>query len=253
MHALHTQEALVVARHTRHTHERAAQRGVDLIGQGQGLLGSPTRDQTAAEVDKGALAGVDGFDGLPERGPRRGKRGVKGQRLSRFIIEQRLLNVLGDVDQHGTRTTRRGNLEGLANGGGKVLDLAHEVVVLGDGQRDARDVDLLEAVSTDERVGHVAGNSHERNRIEVGGGDARHEIGGAGARGGDDHAGLAGGAGVAVGRVGGSLLVGGEHVAQLVLVFVERVVDVDDLPARISKDDVAALLDKGPYDDVRSR
>ena len=100
--------------------------------------------------------------------------------------------------------------------------------------------------------GHIPGDHHHGHGIQERGGDAGDQIGGPRAGGGDDHAHPAGGPGVAVGGVGGPLLVGGQHVAQLVLVFVEGVVNVDDLPAGVAEDHLAALLDQCPDNNVSS-
>ena len=50
--------------------------------------------------------------------------------------------------------------------------------------------------------------------------------------------------------MGGSLLVGGENVFQLVPVFVQRVVDVDDLAAGVAKYHIGALFNQCANDDI---
>ena len=122
--------------------------------------------------------------------------------------------------------------------------------MLGDGEGDTGDVDLLEGVGADLRAGHVPGDGHQGHGVQKGGGDARDQVGSPGAAGGDDHPGPPRGAGVAVGGVGRALLVGGEDVAELVPVLVQGVVDVDDLPAGVAEDHLAALLDKCSDNDV---
>ena len=76
----------------------------------------------------------------------------------------------------------------------------------------------------------------------MGGGDAGGEVGGAGAGGGKAHAHLARGAGVAVRRVGGALLVGGEYVADAAPVAVELVIEVQNGAAGIPENGVHVLL-----------
>ena len=122
--------------------------------------------------------------------------------------------------------------------------------MLGDGQGDTGDIDLLETVGTDDRVGYVAGNGDHGNRIDVSGGDAGDQVGGTGAGGSDDHADLTGGTGIAVSRMGRALLVSGEHMAQLILIFVKGIINIDDLAAGVAKDHIAALLDQCPHDDI---
>src|SRR5699024_9945529 len=130
-------------------------------------------------------------------------------------------------------TARPCQAEGLTDGVGQLLHAAHEVVVLGDGQRDTGDVDLLEAVGADLGGGDVAADGHHGDGINVGRCNTGDQVGGTGAGSTDNHAGLSGGAGVAVGSMGSPLLVGRQDVMDLGLVLVEAVVDVDDLTARV--------------------
>ena len=78
------------------------------------------------------------------------------------------------------------------------------------------DVDLLKAVPAQQGGGHVAGEGDHGHAVHIGGGNAGDQVGGAGAAGGQHHAGASGGAGVAVGRVGGTLLVSGQDVTDSV-------------------------------------
>jgi len=48
------------------------------------------------------------------------------------------------------------------------------------GQGDAGDVDLLEGVGAEDLAADLAGDRHNGNAIEHGGGDAGDEVGGAG-------------------------------------------------------------------------
>ena len=112
----------------------------------------------------------------------------------------------------GPGRPRAGDLEGLADGGGDVFGAGDEEVVLGDGQGDAGDVDLLEGVAAEDFGGDLAGDGDDGDAVEHGRGEARDEVGGAGAGGGHADAYAAGGAGVAVGHVGGALLVADEDM-----------------------------------------
>ena len=112
------------------------------------------------------------------------------------------------------------------------------------GEGDPGDVDFLKAVLSDEGKGDVAGDGHEGNRIQHGGGNSRHEICGAGAGGCDDDAGLSGGSGISVGRVGGALLVCRQNVIYTVTVVIELVINVDGLPAGITEHVGNALFEQ---------
>ena len=87
-----------------------------------------------------------------------------------------LLRVFGDVDQNGAGATFSGDLEGFADGGRDVLGAGDEVVVLGDGQGDAGDVDLLEGVGAEDFGGDLAGDGDDGDAIEHGGSDAGDEV-----------------------------------------------------------------------------
>ena len=252
MHPLHPQKPGVVRGDAGYAHEGAADRRVDLLRQCQQLLLGPAGDKPAAEIEEGPVGGVDALRRLPDALLLGGMGRIgDGGRLGLIVVHGDL-DILGHVHQHRAGTAGDRQPEGLPDGVRQVLDLAHEVVVLGDGQGNAGDVDLLEGVGADLVVGNVAGDGHHGNRIQEGGGDAGDQVGGAGAGGGDDHAGLPGGPGPAVGGMGGPLLVGGEDVPQLVLVLIEGVVDMDHLPAGVAEDGGDALLQQGPDNDVRA-
>ena len=252
VHALHAQEAGMVGGHAGDTHHRAAHGRVDLVGKGEQLVGRSGGDEAAAEVDEGTLGGVDDFGSLLDTHLFGGMHRVGGHDGGGDVLGQGRLNVLGHVDEHGAGTVGLGDAERLADGVGQLLDRLHEIVVLRDGQRDARDVDLLEGVGADKGVGHIARDGNERGGVEVGGGDAGHKVGGTGARGGNDDADLAGGAGITVGCVGSSLLMGGQDMVNLVLILEDGVVNVNDLASGITEDRLAALLNERADDDVRS-
>ena len=71
-----------------------------------------------------------------------------GARLGGLKIEERrgLLRILGDVDEHRAGARRAGDLKGGAHGGSNILGAADEEVVLGHGQGDAGNVNLLKGV-----------------------------------------------------------------------------------------------------------
>ena len=128
-----------------------------------------------------------------------------------------------------------------------IFGAVDEEVVLGDGQRDAGDVDFLKGVGAEHFAGDLAGDADDGNGVEHGGGDAGDEIGGAGAAGGDADADLARGARVAVGHVRGALLVAHEDVVDGKLA--QRVVGGQDGAAGIAEDVGDALADqRGPED-----
>ena len=142
--------------------------------------------------------------------------------------------------------------KGLPDGVRQPVHVPHNVVVLGDGHGDTSDVNLLKAVLSQQGRGDVTGDGNHGDGVHVGSGDSRYQVGGSGAAGGHHHANLAGRAAVAVGSVGGSLLVGGEDVADSILVLVQLVVDIQDGTAGVAEDHVHTLLHQAFYDDSRT-
>ena len=112
--------------------------------------------------------------------------------------------------------------------------------MLGDGESDPGDVGFLEAVAADQIAGDVAGDDDHGDGIHVGGTDTGHEVGGAGAGGGEADAGPAAGPSVAVGGVGGALLVTDEDVLDLG-VFAEAVVEREHDAAWIAENEGGAF------------
>jgi hypothetical protein len=142
-------------------------------------------------------------------------------------------------------------VEGLFHGLGQVAHVLDQEVVLDDGPGDADGVALLEGVQADGGRGHLAGDDHHRDAVHVGRGNAGDGIGHAGAGGDQRHADVAGGAGIAVGRMHGSLLVAHQHVLDGVL-LVERVVDVEYRTAGVAPDVLDAFGLKGLDEDFRT-
>ena len=180
-----------------------------------------------------------------EHGVRTVRRGLGGGEIE---IGQTLLRILGDIHQDRTGAAGLGDQEGLAKHRGDILRAGDDVVVLGDGQGDAGDVDFLEGIGAEQLGGDLAGDADHGNRVHHGRGDAGDEIGGAGAGGGDGDADFAGGAGVSVGGMGRALLVAHQDVADRV--FAQSVVDGQDGAAGIAKHFANTLAFEGGPDDL---
>ena len=162
------------------------------------------------------------------------------------------LEKLGLSGQVTVEVNSLGDAESRTHGVGQVFDPAHREVVLGDGHRDTLDVGFLEAVLAQALRGHIAGESHHRHRVHIGGGDAGDEVRCARAAGGQHHAGAARCTGVAVRRVGCALLVGGQHMGDAVGVFVQLVVEVQYCAAGVAEEGVHPLLTEHLHKDLRT-
>ena len=146
-------------------------------------------------------------------------------------VDLRQLEVLWDVDEHGTRAARTGNVEGLVDRLRNVLGLLDEERVLHDRHHDARDVSLLEGVRADQVRRHLAGNGDERGGVKKRVSDRRDEVRRARTAGRDADADLAGRAGIALRHVASTLLVAHEHVLNGVVDRHEGVVERQDRSA----------------------
>ena len=219
--------------------------------QHQGLPGPLNEIQQGLNVPRVGLGSLEIVAGPAEHGPQPAVVGVlvEGEGL---VIGLGGGDVLGDVHQHGAGAAGAGDGEGLPQHVGQGAGVLHQIVALGDGHGDTGDVHLLKGVLADEVLADVAGDEHHRGGVVVGRGDAGGQVGGPGAGGGEAHPHLSGGAGIAVGGVGGALLVGGEDMADFVLVAVELkfVVYVQDRAAGVAEDRVHPLLQKALHQNL---
>ena len=253
VHPHHAEAERVAARKAAEAEERQRHGRAGLLGEGLEDLRRPRLDDAVAREDEGALGGGDQLGGLPQVASLElGERAAAGRLhgLGPAELRRRLLHVLADVDEDRAGAARAGDLERLDEGGGEVLDLRHEDVVLRDRHRDADDVGFLEGVRAEDLRGDLAGDEDDRDRVEHRRGDAGDEVRGAGTRRAEGDADAAAGAGVAVGRVRAPLLVPHEDVVDRVLRH--RVVDRQDRPAGIAEDGVDAFADEAFPDDLRS-
>ena len=224
---------------------------VAALGEGDDLVARAGVDDAVAGEDDGLFGGGDEGDGFLDGFGLGAQHGMGAVRRGRGGVEVEgrggLLRVLGDVDQDRAGAAGGGDLEGFADGGGDVFGARDQEVVLGDGQGDAGDIDLLECVGAEDFGGDLAGDADDGHGVHHGGGDAGDQVGGAGAGRGDAHADPPGGAGVAVGHVRGALLVADEDVVDGELA--QRVVGGQDGSAGIAEDGGDAFADEGCPDD----
>ena len=252
MHPEHAQAQGVAVGDDPRTHQGIGggdARLVDQVAQG---LAAGCAAHTAAEVDQGLFGAVDDLGGPGHFLLVEGGDGADGLGLA--VGELALIggDVLGDVHQDGALAAALGDAEGRPHGVGQVLYTADGEVVLGDGHGDALDIGFLEAVPAQKVGGDVAGESHHRHTVHIGGGDAGDQVGGARAAGGQHHAGAAGGTGIAVGRVGRALLVGGQDMGNAVRIFVQFVVQVEHRTPGVAEDGVHPLLTEHLDEDLRT-
>ena len=176
--------------------------------------------------------------------------GIRRRALLPFELAGRLLGVLRDVDEHGSGPAGGGDGKRLAHGPGDVLGARHQIVVLGDRQRDAGDVGFLERVGADEPAAHLTGDADNRRRIHHRGRDAGDHVGRPRPRGRDGDADAAARARVSISHVRRALLVPHQNVADRKVEH--RVVRGQNGPARVPEDVGDALAHQALPENLRS-
>ncbi len=222
-------------RQTADAEQRHRDRDARLVDERAELVRGVAEHQPVAREHERPARRADELERLTDArfaGDRRRANEVRGGRR-RVPVELAggLLGVLGDVDEHGTRPAGLGDEERLAHDGRDFVGARDEVVVLRDGQRDARDVGLLERVGADEAAADLPGDADDRRRVHHRRRDAGDHVGRARTARGHGHADPAARARVPVGHVRRALLVANEHVPQRVLQH--RVVRRKDRAARV--------------------
>jgi len=156
-----------------------------------------------------------------------------------------------DVDDDRSGATRGGDIERLLDDARQVFHVLDEIIVLGDGPRDPRDVGLLKSVVADHLRRDLAREDDKRNRIHIGRGDAGHQVGRSRAGGRDHHTDPARGAGVTVRGVHRSLFVPREiEIERRIEQLME---DGNDRAARIAENMLHSLLLEGFNDNLSTR
>ena len=205
--------------------------------------------------DDGAGGVVDEVGGFRQVGDDVGGEGrvarVRGGVVGVVEVGQFQLYVAGDVDEDRAGASFPGHAEGVFDGTGQVGGGEDEVGAFGADGGDGADVAFLEGFGAQGGAGDLSGDGDQGHAVGFGAHNAGDEVGGAGAGGGHADAGLAGDAGVAVGGVGGGLLVPDEDVAQL-RVGPQGVVERQDGAAGVSEQDLNALAQQAFADDFRA-
>mmetsp|Transcript_8550 Transcript_8550/g.14732 ORF Transcript_8550/g.14732 Transcript_8550/m.14732 type:complete len:568 (+) Transcript_8550:1011-2714(+) len=153
---------------------------------------------------------------------------------------QHLLDVLGDVHEHGPGPPGVREQERLAHHAGEIVDVGHEVVVLRDLAGDLHDGSLLEPVGADHGAGHLPGDGHHGHAVQHGIGQTGDKVGRAGAGGRDAHRSPAGRHAVALRSEDLALLVTAEDVADG-LGARERLVDLHACATGVGKHQIYPL------------
>ena len=71
------------------------------------------------------------------------------------------LGIFGDVHEHGAGPVGSGDLEGFAQAGSDFIGARHQIIVLGDGHRDAGNVGFLKGVAAEHGAAHLSGDADD--------------------------------------------------------------------------------------------
>ena len=241
----------MVLREAPEAEEGEDHRNVRLLGKLAEEISRVGEHHAMARHDQRALRVVDQLSGKTHLPHVRGRCGlITAARDGLRVVEMALVDEKGlrDIDQDRAGSASRCEVEGLFDGRGDVLDAGHHVIVLGDRESDAGDVDLLEGVPADQRLDHLTGDGHERHRVKHRISETRHEIGRTGPAGRHADAGLPGGTGVAFSSEGGPLLEADEDMLETC--SRQGIVEGDDCTARVAEDNLDPLLLQGAAGDL---
>ena len=194
VHAHHAERELVRGREGAEAEQRGGNRNLQALGQGAELIhGIGFQDAVAGE-DDGTLGREDELEGsvmascsAESMGCGRCGEGAAAAK-SKSAIPCCASLVMST--RTGPGRPELGDQEGFANHRGDILRAGDDVVVLGDGQGDAGDINFLEGIGAEQLGGDLAGDADHGHGVHHGGGDAGDEVGGAGAGGGDGDADL---------------------------------------------------------------
>ena len=237
MHADRTQVHRVRRREGAFAHERRHHGNLHHGRKLHELFGGTGCDCAAADVEDRLACALNHADRLLDLlGIALVRRTIRRQVHRIRIVEDDLLalDVGRHVDEHGAGTTGRGDMERLAESRRELFRRLQKERVLDDRHRDADDVGFLERVGADDATRYLAGDDDEGHGVHVGRSDARHRVRGTRARRDDGHARTPRRTRIAVGLVNRTLLVTSEDMRDL-LAVVERVVNLDRLPAGIAE------------------
>jgi hypothetical protein len=216
---------------------------MDQLAQQRSSMGTGIDDAAACVEDRALCLGHE-FDGRPDPV----HVALDGRAVGLVLVVEGArvgaaleLNVLRQIDHHGSRPAVGRHIERLVQDARQVLDRFDEIIVLRAVAGDADRIAFLEGVGPDEVGRHLTRDADDRDRIHHRVGKTGHGIRCTGTRGHQNHADLAGGTGIALRRMHGALLVAHEDVLDLILVE-DRIVNGKNGPTGITEDMLDSLV-----------
>ena len=252
MHADHAGIAGIRSVKGAFSHQGIADRSIHQTGKGAHLFGRSGKHRAAAHIQVRLLRFGKKLQCFFQFFLRKPVRTFRRFRLHGGILPYRRRHILGHIHQHRPRPVGGGDPERFPDGIRKDPDILHNIAMLGDGHGHARDIHLLKGILSQRRKVHVCRDRDNRDGIHVCGGDSGDQVGRAGTAGGHADPDLSRGPGIAVRRMRRPLFMGGQHMKNLTLMLIERVVHVQNRAARITEYGIHSLLLQTFHNDFSS-
>ena len=147
-------------------HKRIRRRDIRLLDKLAQFCRSLRKSHSAAEIDKRSFRMVYKLCDLLDISADLTGTGNVNRRL-RLICSLFSRDILGDINEHRSRSAATGNSECLAYNIGKILNLPHNKVMLGYRHCNTGYIYLLEAVASDKRGCNVSRNGNHGNAVHI--------------------------------------------------------------------------------------
>ena len=259
VHAQHTDVQRMVGGQGGESEHRTACRDIGFLEEGLQFALGITQFHALPHECQGLLGVVDELGSLAHSlGIELGIRhvGTDEVDLLRIVVDLLHLGVLGKVEHHRTGTACTGDVEGTTDGPRHVFGVTDLITPLRDGLRHTHEVHLLESVGTEGRDGHLSGNDDDWRGVEHRIGNTREGVRHTRTAGDQGHTHLTGYTGIALGSVGGALLVAHQNMVETFLlascVVEERVIDGHNAATGVAEDGLHALSLQRPHQRLRS-
>ncbi len=243
MHAQHAQPQVVHARKAAQAHQGIGNRGRRQLTEAPQLRRGARENHPATRVEHRAL--------------RRRQHVRRPAYLTGMAFQSRLVaahvhriridklaftgrHILGDIHQHRSRTSGRGNEKRFFDRRGELSHVSHERIVFRTRMGNADDVRFLKGIVADHPSWHLTGEHHDRRRVHQRVGQPSHHIGATRSGRHQHHARLARGPRIALSHVHRALLVtcqNGSHTS-----LIKRIIDGQNGAARMPENRIHAFF-----------
>ena len=215
VHAQHAQGERVRFREDAFAQQGGSDRAAEGFRQREQFLISTSDHGPLTSDDHGALSSCQKLSGFLDAGLINlevffGMIAGQIQRLVKGAGEGALAEVLRNIDQHRTWTTRGGDVVGLLRDAGQGIAALDQVVVLHHRGRDVENVRFLEGVLAQHPAHRLAAEHDHRHAVHLRSHQASDRIASARAGGDENDSRLTRGAGVTIRHVDGALLMADE-------------------------------------------